>query len=89
MLQRRGGMPNLGRTRQNPPQRGKLVDGRAEFGDTARDEGEGDRSSEKIRSLDEELQSQRGASEQQVAALAVVDEKVSGTRQIRHKDCIF
>jgi hypothetical protein len=24
-----------------------------------------------------------------VAAFAVVDEKVYGTRQIRHKDCIF
>ena len=26
---------------------------------------------------------------EEVAAFAVVDEKVYGTRQIRHKDCIF
>jgi len=82
-------MPNLGRTSQNPPQCGKLVDGGAEFGDAARNKGQGHRSLEKIRSLDEELQSERSVSEEKVAAFAVVDEKVYGTRQIRHKDCIF
>jgi hypothetical protein len=60
----------------------------ADFDDAANDEVKRHRSTEEIRSFYEKLQSERTADEQQVAALALVDEHVNGAGQTRHKERI-
>ena len=79
----------FGRTSQNPPQRGKLVDRGTDFGDTANDEVEAYWPAYEVRPFNKQLQSEWSANKEEMATFAVVDEKVNGARQIPYKECIL